>query len=119
MLLYGGLVGGIVTIAVVIPQALSQPPYLWGNNAGLINLGGIIGIILGSIYTFLVAGRYFKSKAHPSATGHTEPESRLPTMFPALFLATTGLWVFGFCADNPGRSNGSVCGLALPCSRLG
>lgn len=34
--------------------------------------------------------------------GFAEPESRLPTSFPGLFIATSGLFVFGFCAQYPG-----------------
>lgn len=34
--------------------------------------------------------------------GFAEPESRLPASFPGLFIATSGLFVFGFCAQYPG-----------------
>jgi len=30
-----------------------------------------------------------------------EAEARLPLIIPSLFLATTGMWVFGFCAGHP------------------
>ena len=104
MLLYGGLVGGIVTMSAVGPQLVSEPPYLWGNNAGLINVGGIIGTFLGLGWTYLVADRRLKSKAKTNANGMSEPEDRLPTMIPSLFLGTVGMWIYGFCARYPGPS---------------
>lgn len=103
MLQYGGLVGGIVTISTIGPQLLSAPPYLWGQNAGLINVGGLVGSSLGAAYTYIVADRSLTRQAHRAAHGLSEPEARLPTLIPGLCLATTGLWVFGFCAAYPSR----------------
>ena len=80
MLLYGGLVGGIVTMSTVGPQIVSAPPYLWGNNAGLINLGGVVGTALGLLWTYFVADRRLKSKAKSNVSGLSEPEDRIPTM---------------------------------------
>lgn len=102
MLHYGGLVGGIVTISTIGPQIMAQPPYLWGSNAGLINIGALIGSILGAIYTYLLSDSRLKSQAKHESHGFAEPESRLPTMFPALLIATGGFLTFGFCAQNPG-----------------
>ncbi|ETS85883.1 hypothetical protein PFICI_03908 [Pestalotiopsis fici W106-1] len=101
MLHYGGLVGGIVTISTIGPQLVAAPPYLWAGNAGLINIGALIGCILGAIYTYLLSDSRLKSQARHESHGYAEPESRLPTMFPALVIATGGFWVFGFCAQNP------------------
>lgn len=95
---YGGLLGGLVTIATVAPQILAMPPYLWGNNVGLINLGAFVGAVLGGIATFFTADLLITGKAKHARHGLAEPESRLPAMFPALFLATTGIWTFGFSA---------------------
>lgn len=102
---YGGLLGGIVTIATIGPQLLAMPPYLWGNNAGLVNLGGLIGCLLGGAMNFILSDRLTKRHARKSTNAHglAEPESRLPVMFPALFLATTGIWTFGFSAANPSK----------------
>lgn len=36
MFYYAGLIGGVVTITTVGPTLITSPPYLWGNNAGLI-----------------------------------------------------------------------------------
>lgn len=102
MLHYAGLVGGIVTISVIAPQLLAMPPYLWGQNAGLINVGGLIGTLVGYIYTFVLADSRLKSQAKHQGHGLAEPESRLPIMFFPLFIATAGFFVFGFCAQNPG-----------------
>lgn len=99
---YGGLVGGIVTISTVGPQLLAMPPYLWGNNVGLINIGGLIGTVLGAIYTYFTSDARIKSIAKHQTHSIVEPETRLPTMFPALFISTVGFLVFGFCAQNPG-----------------
>lgn len=101
MLHYGGLVGGIVTISTIGPQLVAAPPYLWAGNAGLINVGPLIGSILGAVYTYLLADARLRSQARHESHGFAEPESRLPTMFPALAIATAGFWVFGFCAQNP------------------
>lgn len=42
---YAGLVGLIVTMSTIGPQLVAAPPYLWGKDVGLINIGGIIGAI--------------------------------------------------------------------------
>ncbi|KAI1859533.1 uncharacterized protein JN550_012051 [Neoarthrinium moseri] len=101
---YGGLVGGIVTISTIGPQLLAMPPYLWGNNAGLINVGGLIGTVLGAVYTYFVSDARVKSSVKNQRQRHRflEPEARLPTIFPSLAIATAGFLVFGFCAQNPG-----------------
>lgn len=101
---YGGLVGGIVTISTIGPQLLAVPPYLWGNNVGLINAGALIGTVLGCIYTYIVSDARLKSTVRHQHQSHryVEPEARLPTMFPSLAIATAGFLVFGFCAQNPG-----------------
>ncbi|KAL9080642.1 MAG: hypothetical protein Q9157_000618 [Trypethelium eluteriae] len=109
MLQYGGLVGGIVTISAIGPQLVAGPPYLWGQNAGAIDSGGIIGTVLGAIYAYFVTDWSIKRQAARDARGggrgYAEPESRLLTMIPSLFVATTGLWVFGFSAQYPGGKN--------------
>ena len=109
MLQYGGLVGGIVTISATGPQLVAGPPYLWGQNAGAINAGGIIGTAIGAIYTYFSVDwsitRQAAKDARGTGKGYAEPESRLLTMLPGLFVATTGLWVFGFSAQYPGGKN--------------
>ena len=55
----------------------------------------------GAIYTYFIADRATKSQAKHDAHGFSEPEARLWTALPGLFLATTGLWTFGFSAQNP------------------
>jgi hypothetical protein len=102
MLQYAGLVASIVTISTVAPQIVSAPPYLWGKDAGLINIGGLIGTFLGGLYTFVLADLILKSEARKQRHGYSEPESRLKTQFPALTLGTFGLWVFGAVAAHPG-----------------
>jgi hypothetical protein len=102
MLQYAGLVASIVTISTVAPQIMSAPPYLWGKDVGLINIGGLIGTFLGGFYTFVVADLILKSDAQKQRHGYSEPESRLKTQFPALTLGTFGLWIFGAFAANPG-----------------
>jgi hypothetical protein len=101
MLWFGGLVGGIVSVSTIGPQLVAFPPYQWGRNAGLINLGGVVGAILGALYTYSTADFILKRQAKSEKHGFSEPESRLPTVLPSLFLATTSLWVCGFCAQNP------------------
>jgi MFS family permease len=102
MLHYAGLVGGIVTISTIGPQIVASPPYLWKANAGLINIGPVIGGIGGYIYTFLLADGSMVKKASKTRHGVAEAEDRLPTLFFPLFVATGGLLIFGFCAQNPG-----------------
>ncbi|KAJ5655252.1 hypothetical protein N7507_007202 [Penicillium longicatenatum] len=98
MLWYAGLVGGVVTISTVAPTLVAQPPYLWGNNAGLINLGGVVGTFLGALMTFFLADWSLQASID---SGSSEAEARLPVAVPGLILATTGLWTFGFCAEHP------------------
>jgi hypothetical protein len=102
---YAGLVGGIVTISTIGPTLVASPPYLWGKNAGLINVGGIVGSTCGAIYTYFIADYATKSQAKSNSEGYSEPEARLWTALPGLFLASTGLWAFGFSAANPGSNH--------------
>jgi hypothetical protein len=102
MLMYGALVGGIVTISVIGAQIMAAPPYSWGANAGLINVGGLIGAGLGAIFTYFVSDAQLEKQAKKESHGHAEPEARLSMLFPSLFLSTGGFFVFGFCAQNPG-----------------
>jgi MFS family permease len=111
MLLYGGLVAAIVSTATIGPIFLSQPPYLWGADVGLINLGGVIGVVVGGAVTFFTADWLVTKGAKHDSHGLSEPESRLPALFPGIFLAVTGLWTFGFCAANP--SENAWVGLAV------
>ncbi|KAF2632874.1 hypothetical protein BU25DRAFT_417448 [Macroventuria anomochaeta] len=98
---YAGLVGLIVTISTIGPQLVAAPPYLWGKDVGLINVGGIIGALLGCIYTYLIADWTTKRNAAKDSHGYAEPEARLVTALPALVIATAGALVFGFVAQNP------------------
>ncbi|KAF4548667.1 MFS-type transporter-like protein 10 [Elsinoe fawcettii] len=98
---YAGLVGLIVTMSSVGPQLLAAPPYLWGQNAGLLNVGGLIGAILGALYTYFTADWITKRAARRETHGYAEPEKRLPLMIPALIVAVAGSLVFGFVAQNP------------------
>jgi hypothetical protein len=98
---YAGLVGLIVTISTIGAQIVAAPPYFWGKNVGLINIGGVIGAMLGCIYTYLIADWTTKRNAAKSAHGYAEPETRLVTALPALFIATAGALIFGFVAQNP------------------
>ncbi|OCL07391.1 MFS general substrate transporter, partial [Glonium stellatum] len=101
MLWYGGLVGGVVTISTIGATLVAAPPYLWGSNAGLINVGGVVGAILGALCTYALADFAITRRAKHESHGYAEPEDRLAIAFPGLFFATTGLWMFGFCAQNP------------------
>lgn len=121
MFWYAGLVGGVVTVTTVAPTIISEPPYLWGNNAGLIMTGGIIGAILGLIATCLTADRIITTKKTLRGEVFAEAEARLPVAIPGLLLATTGLWTFGFCAQNPGSPNmwvGMQFGIGMLCFGL-
>ncbi|KAL3478557.1 major facilitator superfamily domain-containing protein [Aspergillus californicus] len=104
MFWYAGLVGGIVTLSTVGPTIVAYPPYSWGQNAGLINVGGIIGAAIGAAATAAFADRVITSKKTLKAGALMEPERRLLVALPGLILATTGLWTFGFCAQNGGPS---------------
>ncbi|KAK5739667.1 hypothetical protein LTR17_005151 [Elasticomyces elasticus] len=115
MLHYGGLLGGLVTVATIGPQILAAPPYLWGNNVGLFGLGAVVGGFLGFLPTYFTADRYMTNGAKKESHGLAEPESRLPALFPALFLATTGIWTFGFCVANPSKHSwaGMIVGYGM------
>ena len=112
---YAGLIGGVVTISLVGPMYVSSPPYLWGANAGLINVGGIIGAIIGYAYNHITSDRRFKEKAKMLREGVAEAEDRLPILAFPLVLATGGLLVFGFSAQYPGSSRwiGLEAGFAM------
>ncbi|KAJ5995550.1 hypothetical protein N7481_002527 [Penicillium waksmanii] len=121
MFWYAGLVGGVVTITTVGPTLVAGPPYLWGNDSGLIMTGGIIGAVLGFIMTNLSADRIILTKTVLRGSSFVEPERRLLIAIPGLILATTGLWTFGFCAQNPGPSHmwvGMQFGLGMLCFGL-
>ncbi|ORY19318.1 major facilitator superfamily domain-containing protein [Clohesyomyces aquaticus] len=96
-----GLIGSIVTISIVGAQIVAAPPYLWGHNVGLINVGGIIGALLGCLYTYLITDWFTTRHAKKELHGYSEPESRLLVALPALIIATAGNLVFGFAAQNP------------------
>ena len=98
MLHYAGLVGLTVTISVVAPNILAAPPCLWGASVGLINIGGLVGTVLGAAYTYLTTDWLVKRIAKKETRGRTEPKDRLVLMWPAIFMATGGAIVFGLCA---------------------
>ncbi|KAL4769352.1 major facilitator superfamily domain-containing protein [Aspergillus nidulans var. acristatus] len=100
MLWYAGLVGGVVTLSTVGPTIVAYPPYNWGQNSGLINIGGVIGSFLGAAATAALVDRAIVTKKTIKDGEFSEPEARLPVALPGLILATTGLWTFGFCAEN-------------------
>lgn len=99
---YGGLVGGVVTISTIAPQILAMPPYRWGSNVGLINVGALVGTVLGAAYTYAVSDAWLKRQAKHRRQGFAEAEDRLPLMFPALCVATCGFFVFGFTGPSAG-----------------
>ncbi|KAI9710722.1 MAG: hypothetical protein M1820_002555 [Bogoriella megaspora] len=101
MLHYAGLVGLVVTVSTVGPTLVAAPPYLWGNNVGLINVPGLIGTALGGVYTYLTTDWLIKRSAKRESHGFGEPETRLPLMFPTLASATFGALIFGLVAQNP------------------
>ncbi|AEO62982.1 uncharacterized protein THITE_2038627 [Thermothielavioides terrestris NRRL 8126] len=103
MLQYGGLVAGVAVISTVGPQILTGKPYGWGENAGLLFVGALVGILLGGLTTGLLVDRRLKKLARDADHGYAEPEARLAVMVPALAIGTCGLLVFGFCAKYPGK----------------
>ncbi|PVH93939.1 MFS general substrate transporter [Periconia macrospinosa] len=98
---YAGLIAAVVTSSAVAAQIVSSPPYLWGKNAGLINVGGVIGTMLGCIYCYLLADWLTKRLAKKDRHGFSEPESRLVSALPSFIIAVTGTLLFGFVAENP------------------
>lgn len=99
MLQCGGILGGIVTISTVGPQFLAKPPYLWGNKVGFLGFGALIGSFFGGAAAYVTADLFMRRLAKKESHGLAESESRLPAMFPALFLATIGILMFGLTAE--------------------
>lgn len=98
---YAGLVGAVVTTSTVAAQLVSAPPYLWGKDAGLINVGGLIGTLLGCVYCYALTDWTTKRLAKKDLHGYSEPESRLITALPSFVIAVAGTLTFGFVAQNP------------------
>ncbi|KAI8653394.1 MFS domain-containing protein [Fusarium keratoplasticum] len=103
MLHYAGLVGGVAAISVVGIQLVASPPYLWGANAGLLQIGALIGSLLALLYTYISSDSGLKRRAKHETNGLAEAEDRLPAMFPCLAIATAGFLVFGFCGQHPSQ----------------
>jgi hypothetical protein len=103
MFWYAGLVAGVVAVSTVSPAIMASPPYLWGANSGCINVGGIVGVLLGFTMTAVLSDRVISWQSTRSTNTYIEAEVRLPLAIPGLFLATAGLWTFGFCANNPSK----------------
>lgn len=115
---YAGLVGGVVSMSTIGAQLVSMPPYLWAANAGLINIGALVGVIAGYIYTTLLADAKLKAKVKrrsENLVAVAEPEDRLPTLFFPLAVASAGFLVFGFCGQYPGPNRwvGLCAGFAM------
>ncbi len=60
-----------------------------------------MGAVIGGLLTFVLADFLVKWRAKKEQHGFSEPETRLPLMFPGVFLGTIGLWTFGFSAAHP------------------
>lgn len=114
---YAGLVGLIVTESTVGPSLLAAPPFLWGANVGLINVAGIVGTVLGGVYTYLTTDWLTKRAARHDKGGRAEPEERLPLIIPSLIIAVAGALTFGFCAQ--AASPKSWIGLAFGYAMIG
>ncbi|EKG19774.1 Major facilitator superfamily domain general substrate transporter [Macrophomina phaseolina MS6] len=98
---YAGLVGAMVAMTSSGPSFVAQAPYFWGRNAGLVNLGGLVGSALGGLYTYLIVDWLTKRRAKKDKDGITEPEPRLVIALPGLAIATIGTLIFGFVGENP------------------
>ncbi|KAF3384693.1 Protein HOL1 [Penicillium rolfsii] len=98
------LVAGVITMSTVGPQILASPPYNWGANVGLFNLGGVVAMILALIANYLILDYLVKRQANRQFDGFVESESRLPLCAPGLILAIAGLVGFGECAAHTGGS---------------
>jgi hypothetical protein len=60
-----------------------------------------VGVLLGFVTTAVFSDRVISWQSARSTNTYIEAEVRLPLAIPGLFLATTGLWTFWFCANNP------------------
>jgi hypothetical protein len=92
-----------------------MPPYNWGQNVGLFSVGATIGIGAGVLYSLCLSDWVVARAAKKHRSGTIEPESRLPMVIPALFLATMGMLIFGLCGQNPGENRwvGLEAGIAM------
>ncbi|KUL81459.1 hypothetical protein ZTR_09856 [Talaromyces verruculosus] len=114
-LVYAGLTGGLISASTVGPTLLAMPPYSWGQNVSLFSVGAVIGIVAGVLYSLSLSDWVVARAAKKHSSGTIEPESRLPMVMPALFLATMGMLTFGLCGQNPGESRwvGMEAGIAM------
>ena len=101
MLPYAGLVGLIVSTSTVAPTLLAAPPYLWGANAGLSNVGGLIGTLVGAAFIYFLSDWSQKRTSRQQRHGFAEPEQRLTLIMPSLVIAVGGSLVFGFAGQYP------------------
>ena len=101
MLPYAGLVGLIVSSSTVAPTLLAAPPYLWGANAGLSNIGGLVGTFVGAAFIYFLSDWSQKRTSRQQKHGFAEPEQRLTLIMPSLVIAVGGSLVFGFAGQYP------------------
>ncbi|KAL4936934.1 hypothetical protein BDV06DRAFT_232928 [Aspergillus oleicola] len=108
--IYIGL--GALTFNYTFPILITSPPYSWPEtSSGLIALATILGFSLALPFTptsDLIAARLTRRNGNIR-----EAEMRLPALLPAVFLAPTGLLVYGLTAERTLHWTGYFAGVAL------
>jgi hypothetical protein len=77
---YAGLVGLIVTLSTIGTQLVAVPPYLWGKNVGLINIGGLIGAFVGCVRIPMIHSFELTKLTRHSRSTHTCPPIGQPSV---------------------------------------
>jgi len=100
MLILGTTIAWIVITGTTVAVAYSMPPILWSpNKIGLLNIGTMIGYVLG----IPLGGNlvdYVLQRAARKSDGIVEPEVRLPPIIAAGIICPLGGIIIGYALQN-------------------
>ncbi|KAH1269293.1 hypothetical protein KXW98_001514 [Aspergillus fumigatus] len=116
--MYGVVLGGVVSISTLCPSLLSPPPYLFTSaDLGLFTLSSFIGIII----AFPIAGPltdYVSQWLRRRNNNIHKPEHRFPALLVPFLLCPPGLIIFGYSFAHQRHYIGPAAGAALSAASL-